>query len=628
MATAQALFGQGLTLHRAGRLEEAAGWYERALQAEPDHFDALHMLGVVCLQTGRVEQGAALLERAVKAGPNEAAAHLNLGVALTALKRFEAAVASCERAIALQPASVEAHTNLGNALMALERAEAALASYERALAVSPAFATGHYNRGNALRDLGRLEPALASYERAIALKPDFLEARVNLGGVLERLDRLEAAVAAFEAAIAVRPTSAEAHSNRAKALNDLKRSDEALASAEQAVALRPDYAEAHNNRALALYDLRRLDEALTACGHAIALKPDYAEAHNNRGIVLFDLRRLDDALLSYDRALSLRPDFPEAHLNRATSLLSLSDLKPGFEEYRWRWRTRGFRPLAPRLDWPVWEGEDLTGKSILIHGEQGFGDHLQFVRYAPLVVAGAGWVTLLTEPPLARLFRSIRGIEVIDTLADDAVFDFHVPVMCLPRLFGTTLETVPADTPYLAPEPADVARWAERLSDYDGLRVGLVWAGDTHKGRPAGAAVDRRRSLRLAQFAPLAGVGAATFFSLQKGEPAAQALQPPPGLNLVDLTTDLHDFADTAALIANLDLVIAVDTAVAHLAGALAKPVWILSRYEGDWRWLNGREDSPWYPSAKLFHQQASGAWDEVIGRVTEALRRFRPGPA
>jgi hypothetical protein len=332
---------------------------------------------------------------------------------------------------------------------------------------------------------------------------------------------------------------------------------------------------------------------------------------------------LDEALASYDRALSLRPDFPEAHLNRATSLLSLGDLQPGFEEYRWRWRTRNFRPLAPRLDWPAWEGEDLAGRSILLHGEQGFGDHLQFVRYAPLVAARAGRVTLLTEPPLVRLFQSIPEVEVLDALPVDAAFDVHAPLMDLPRLFVTTLGTVPGDTPYLAAERADVAMWARRLAGQRGLTVGLVWAGDTHKGRPAGAAVDRRRSLRLAQFAPLADVENVTFYSLQKGEPAAQALDPPPGLQLVDVTDELHDFSDTAALIANLDLVIAVDTAVAHLAGALGKPVWILSRYEGDWRWLNGREDSPWYPPARLFHQRASGAWDEVIDRIAAELCRL-----
>jgi hypothetical protein len=280
----------------------------------------------------------------------------------------------------------------------------------------------------------------------------------------------------------------------------------------------------------------------------------------------------------------------------------------------------GFRPAIARLR-PAWEGQELTGKSILVWGEQGFGDHLQFSRYVAWVARMAARTALVTEPALLALFqRSFPGVEVRAGVADEAGFDVQAALMDLPRAFGTTLETIPAEIPYLAANPTDVAGWAERLAGHSGRKVGLVWAGDTHAGRAAGAAVDRRRSLRLAQFAPLAAVQGVTFVSLQKGEPAAQAADPPHGVSLLDLTSGLRDFSDTAALIENLDLVIAVDTAVAHLAGALGKPVWILSRHEGDWRWLNGREDSPWYPTARLFHQRAAGAWDEVIGRVATAL--------
>jgi hypothetical protein len=238
-----------------------------------------------------------------------------------------------------------------------------------------------------------------------------------------------------------------------------------------------------------------------------------------------------------------------------------------------------------------------------------------------LIAATADRATLMTEPALETLFRrSFPGVDVVTTVESDAHFDGQVALMDLPYAMRTTLATIPAAVPYLVADDADAARWRDRLRAHGELKVGLVWAGDTHRGRPAGAAVDRRRSLRLAQFAPLAEVAGVTFFSLQKGEPAAQAASRPAGMRLVDWTSELHDFSDTAALVANLDLVIAVDTAVAHLAGALAKPVWILSRYEGDWRWLNGREDSPWYPTARVFHQRASGAWDEVVARVAAAL--------
>ncbi len=625
--TAQSLFGRGLASHQAGRLGEARALYEQALAAEPDHFDALHLLGLACAQSGEIERGAVLMQRAVTAKPNVPAALTNLAWALTQLGRFEAAIASCQQAIALAPGAVEARVNLGIALAGAGRLDEAIASFDSAIALSPHdAAAARYNRANAQRDRGRLAEAIDGYAQAVALQPDFVEAWINRGAVLERLDETTAALSSYDRAVALRADLPEGHANRAKLLNELKQSPAALAAAERAIALRAGYVEAYNHRALALLDLRRLDEALAACDATIALDPGYPEAHNNRGITLFDLRRLDEAVASYERAIALRPDFAAAHLNRATGLLSLGQLKPGFETYRWRSKVRGFMPPLAG-GWPEWGGEDLTGKTILIHGEQGFGDRLQFVRYAPLVAAGAARVTLATEPALASLFRrSFPGIEVITQIDPAADYDFQVPLMDLPRLFGTTLETVPSQTPYLAADPVQVARWAARLAGCDGLKVGLVWAGDTHAHRPAGAAVDRRRSLRLTQLAPLASVEGVTFVSLQKGALASQASNPPAGMALLDFTAELRDFADTAALIANLHLVIAVDTAVAHLAGALAGPVWILSRYEGDWRWLNGREDSPWYPTARVFHQQATQAWDPVVERVAIELAALRTG--
>ena len=282
----------------------------------------------------------------------------------------------------------------------------------------------------------------------------------------------------------------------------------------------------------------------------------------------------------------------------------------------------------PRVAAPDWEGEPLAGRSILVFSEQGFGDGLQFVRYVPQLAAMAGRVTLLTERPLEPLFAaSLPGAQVAVRLPEGAAFDCKVAMMCLPRLFGTTLASVPADAPYLAVDADAAARWATRLAALPpGLRVGLVWAGASRRHNPGASAIDARRSVSLAQFAPLAAASGAQFVSLQVGEPSAEAAEPPPGMVLTDWTDELRDFADTAALIAGLDLVITVDTAVAHLAGALGKPVWILSRYDGCWRWLKDREDSPWYPTARLFHQDSPGDWDNVIGRVAVALAMFGQG--
>jgi tetratricopeptide (TPR) repeat protein len=618
--TAQANFDEGLALHRAGRLGEARRAYEAALAGDPVHFDALHLLGVAWMQSGEAERGAALIVRAIEISADVAAAHVNLGTALNALGRFDAAIQSCETALQLDPTSAGAFSNRGSALMALGRYPQALADYDRVIALTPGYAEGHYNRGNALKQLRRLGAALMSYEAAIALRPAYVEAMNNRAGVLASLGRAEDALAAYEAAIAAGPQSVEAHANRAKILNDLWRSEAALAASDAALALAPDHADALNNRAIALHELGRSEEALAVWARVVGLDPGHAKAHNNIGMALQTLRRPAEAVAAYDRALALAPDFSEAHLNRASSLLALGELARGFDEYRWRWIAPDGPRLKRRLPCPLWDGEDLAGKAILVHCEQGYGDALQFVRFAPRLARTAARVTVLAEPPLVGLFRSIPGIEVADRVTDEAAYDFQTPLLCVPRLLGTTLETIPAETPYLFADPARAAGWAERLSEFAGLKVGLVWAGGTRNDAPSLHAIDRRRSIRLAQYAPLAAIAGARFFSLQKDEPAAQARQPPPGLDLTDWTAELHDFSDTAALVAGLDLVIAVDTSVAHLAGALGKPVWVLSRFDGCWRWLNGREDSPWYPTARVFHQRAPGDWDRVMTRVATAL--------
>jgi tetratricopeptide (TPR) repeat protein len=621
------IFDEAVASHQAGRLAEARRAYEAMIAQHPTHFDALHLLGVACVQSGETEHGAALIERAIDVSPNVAAAHVNLAMALNALGRFEAAIRACDRALTLDPDSAGAHANRGNALIALGRFQGALASYDRVVALAPTYAEAHYNRANALRDLRRFGASLASYERAIALRPTYVEALNNRAGVLAALGRIEDALAAYEDVIAVGPDSVEAHANRAKMLNDLWRSEEALAASEQAIAIAPDHADAQNNRAIALHELGRTEAALETWMRVVAQRPDHFKAHNNIGMALQSLGRPAEAVAAYDRALALAPDFSEAHLNRASSLLALGDLARGFEEYRWRWVAPEGPRLKRRLPCPLWEGESLAGKAILVHCEQGYGDALQFVRFAPLLARMVARVTVLAEPPLVRLLGSIPGIEVTDRVTGEAAYDFQIPLLCTPRLLGTTLETIPAQTPYLFADPAKAAAWAARLlARGEALRVGLVWAGGTRNDAPSLHAIDRRRSVRLEQYAPLSEIAGVRFFSLQKDGPAAQARQPPAGLDLTDWAAELRDFADTAALVAGLDLVITVDTSVAHLAGALGKPVWVLSRFDGCWRWLNGREDSPWYPTARVFHQKAPGAWDEVIERVASELATLSKG--
>ena len=617
----EALFDAGVAAHRAGRLTEACAAYEAILARNPDHFDALHMLGVAVTQAGEPGRGADMIGRAIRMVPGAAAPHINLAMALGALGRHEEALASADRALELDASSPDAHTNRGNALLALGRADAGLAAHAQALALRPADPQIRYNCAGALRALGRFDEAVACYDGALVLRPTYVEALTNRGEALIELGRLGDALASFDAALALRPT-AEAHRNRGAVLARLRRLDEAIAEYDAALTADPASAQAHSDRASALNDLGRPAEALASADRAIALKPAFADAHNNRGVALFTLRRCAEARASYERALALDPDAPEPRVNRALARLLDGDLAAGFDEYRWRWKAKGAYQHRPRTAYPEWEGEPLAGRRLLVFTEQGFGDTLQFVRFVPPLAEAGAEVTLLVEPPMVRLLgASLPGVTVTDQIAPGAPFDAQAAMLCLPRLTGgVTLETIPAATPYLVADPAVSARWSARLAALPGRKIGLVWAGASRRDNPAASAIDARRSVRLDQLAPLAAAPDVQFVSLQVGEPAAEAQAAPPGLRLVDWTSELGDFADTAALVASLDLVITVDTSVAHLAGALGRPVWILSRFDGCWRWLEDRDDSPWYPTARLFRQQAPGDWTSAIDAVARAL--------
>jgi tetratricopeptide (TPR) repeat protein len=693
-ASLEAICNQGLSLHQAGHLDEARQRYEAALALDPEHFDALHMLGVFCIQTRQMDAALQLIGRAIAIRPDAVAAYGNLANALNSLGRHEEALAVCDRAIAIEPAFAPAHGNRGQALRALGRTEEALASYDRvlalkptagahqnratllrdlgrledalasyeraialapndadahrsrgvtladlgraeeallsyeqAIALKPAFAEAHFSRGAALRQLGRPAEALASQDRALALNPDYAEAHCNRANALVDLKRFEEALSSYETAIALRPTYFEAFSNMVVPLRELKRPQEAVAAADRSIAIRPDYAEAHSNRGTALSLLRRLDEALESFEATIALKPDYAPAYNNKGVALFELRRLDDAMASYHRAIALNPEFADAHHHQAMCRLALGDFARGWAQFEWRWRTPQFEDGRRHQDKPLWLGrEALEGRTILLHGEQGFGDTLQFCRYATDVAARGAKVVLEVQPGLERLLSRLQGVDQVVRLgAAIPPCDFQTPMMSLPLALGGVAPEA-GKGPYLAADPQDVAAWRARLATSGKRRIGLCWAGGFRPDLLVADSADKRRSLPLEAFAPLAGVDGVEIYSLQKGPPAAQLTEAlargwdgPP---ILDLTAELNDFADTAALVANLDLVITCDTAIAHVAGGLGVPVWILNRFDTCWRWMADRDDSPWYPSARLFRQTTAGDWAGVVQRVTDELSR------
>ena len=497
------------------------------------------------------------------------------------------------------------------------RRDEALAGYDRALAIGPDDPEALNGRGIVLRQLRRPNDALASYDRALSLRPDYPAALANRGNVLTDLKRFDEALASFDRALAIRPDFAGAMRNRSNVLREMGRLDEALASCDRALAIQPDFAEALVGRGALLLDLGRLEEALASCDRALAIRPDYAEALNIRGVVLHGLGRLDAALASFARALAIRPDYADAHWSEALCRLLAGDFAAGWAKYEWRWRTRLHADAGQTFAQPPWLGEpEVAGKTVLLHAEQGFGDTIQFCRYATLLAERGARVVLQVQPELKSLLVALAGVHVVlargEPLPD---FDFHCPLLSLPLAFGTTLGTIPSRIPYLAPRPAPVERWRARLAAARPPRIGIAWSGNAQHRN------DRHRSIGLGLFARLLYVGG-TLVSLQKelrdGDRQWLAAHP----EVLHAGDDLSDFADTAVLISLLDVVISVDTVVAHLAGAMGKPVWILLPALGvDWRWLLGREDSPWYPSARLFRQPAVGDWDSVMERVASELR-------
>ena len=623
------LFSEGLAHHRAGRLAEAEQLYTRVLETRPDHFDSRHLLGVVFHQRGNHAEALDHFDLALKRDRKNIHALNNRGTALKELNRLDEALESYNRALAVKPDYADALSNRGNILKELKRFDEALESYNRAIAARPDYAEAYSNRGNVLRELKRPDEALADVDRAIALRPDYAEAWSNRGSVLHALKRFDEALVSYDRALVLQPSFTLAWSNRGNTLHELDRCEEALADFDRAVALQPDFPEGHSNRGNALRQLQRYDEALASYHRAIVLQPNFVEAHCNRGSVLQDIGRFDEALASYDHAISIKPDFADARFNAGAARLLAGDFARGWRDHEWRWDVAQLQSVKRDFAQPQWRGSDeIVGKTILIHAEQGLGDTLQFCRYLPRVAERAAHIIFEVQKPLHALMTSLPGGAQVVTRGDPLPdFDLHCPLLSLPLAFGTTLETVPAQTPYLSAPADKIGAWRDRLGKHNRPRVGLVWAGNPRKELPGSNRIDRQRSMTFDRLEPLLDVAGCDFFSLQKGDDAvAQIRNSTLRERVTDWTDELHDFTDTAALIENLDLVIAVDTSVAHLAGALAKPFWLLNRYTTCWRWLVDRDDSPWYPTARQFRQDESRSWDNVIARMQIELRDYVAG--
>ncbi len=590
--------------------------------AAPAEIGQLFAEAVADHMAGRVAAAIAGYRRIIRLCPQEPAPLVNLGMALQALGDMQAAQAAYRRAVAVQPQSAAGSNGLGMVLMELGHHREAAAVIRRSISMLPDNAESHNNLGNCLNHCGHRVEAFPSFRRAIILAPDQAEPYNNLGAALVEDGRPNEGILAVRRALAIRPANPEAENNLGNALMECDRVDSAIAAFRRAIAQRPDFADACTNLSGALIDRGETTAAIAACCQAVAYQPAAAAAYNNLGNALKADGRLEAADRAFRHGLGCRPDDAEIHFNHSAVLLKRGDFRAGWLEYEWRRKTpqNPFRHLA--FSQPEWDGAPLGGRRLLLYAEQGLGDALQFSRFAEVAAARGGQVVLRVYPSLVRLMASLPGVaEVVSNEAPPPAFDLHLPLMSVPAAIGLGLDGIPNRVPYLSAAPADIALWRGRLARLSGLKVGLAWAGDPRPHDRDAHLLDRRRSLHLDQFAELAGIAGLTLVSLQKGDPAAEARTPPGGMVLFDGMDLVTDFADTAALIANLDLVISVDTSVAHLAGALGKPVWILSRFDGCWRWLEEREDSPWYPTARLYRQVSPGHWESVLRQLAEDLR-------
>jgi tetratricopeptide (TPR) repeat protein len=620
-----------------GRSSEAEARCGDILIAYPDHIPALHLSAVIAFVTDRAAQGAVLLSRVFNLDPDHAPAFATLGDALAMTGEREGAVAAFERAVMLRPQDAGLCAKLGTALFELSRFDDAEVAYRRAIELDPNFVRARFNLAVTLATRGRLAEAEEAYRAVIARDPDYRGVWLNLAGVLTNQKKLDDAVAAYRHALTVDPDDP---GNIAPlrllgfALYEAGRLDEAVWAYRQASARDPGNPVFLNDLGGCLCALGQLDEAIEACARAVAADPAYAQGYANLAVALRSAGQIDEALAASHRAVTRDPDQPQTLYNHAHLLLMSGDLKAGFDEFHWGRKCKTSSHTYPVYSEPEWQGEALAGRTLLLFAEAGLGDALHFVRYLPMVAAMGGPIVLRVQPALVPLLRTMAGVTVVPRGEALPPFDLQLPLMDLARVFGTTLDTIPAAVPYLHPDPSKLALWRRRigdktfgnkalgnkaLGDTGSLKVGVVWAGNP---KP-----DPHRSLSAAAALPRLIMPGVQLYSLQKelrpaDIPALAAL----GADVIDLAPAFGDFADTAAAIGALDLVIAVDTSVAHLAGALGRPIWALLPSAADWRWLRDREDSPWYPTMRLFRQHKPRAWESVLARVSSELARVAAG--
>jgi tetratricopeptide (TPR) repeat protein len=640
------ILAQSKALHAAGQFRDAEQGYRRALQVDPNNFDAHLMLGVAQHSLGDLAGAIASLQKAVRLNPSHAEAEHYLAIVLSAARRLDEATVHYRRALQLRPDDPRTLNNLGAALVSQNLLAEAAECYTHALRINPDYAQAMINLGALLEMRGDLPAATICYERALEIKPNDTEAlsklaaaltaenrfdeaaayyarllnvqpgdlkiRDHLAGILVAQKKYDEAAQCFRQMLELQPDNAIAHMNLGIVLAQQGKLAEAVASCRRSVELRPDDAEAHNALGAALAHSGELDEAVAEYRQAVARAPHFAKAWCNLGVVLKRQNRLEESDACCRRAIEIDPDYAGAHHALAIALLLRGQFEEGWPEHEWRSTRMQLKDVLPK---PAWTGEALPRGTIVLFSEQGLGDAMQFVRYAQQVKRLVGTVVVECQPQLAELLARCPGVDaVLRREAPLVEHDVYAQMLSLPNIFHTSLDSIPTGIPYLHPPEQLVERWRAELSSEPAFKIGIAWQGSP------GNEFDQARSFRLDQFARIAALDGVRLYSLQAGPGSEQLADFHPERAIVDFGDRLGDFANTAAIVRNLDLVITCDSAPAHLAGGLGVPVWVLIAAVPDWRWMMDREDSPWYPTMRLFRQSRGENWSDVFERIGNEL--------
>jgi tetratricopeptide (TPR) repeat protein len=614
----------GIVLKAQGKIDEAIDAFTKALALNPNYAGMYHNLGNALRDKGKIDEAIEALNKALSLEPQYVEAYYNLGVTLYAKGQIDEAIEAFTKALSISPNHADIYYSLGIALQNKGELDEAIKAYTKALSINPNYAEAHNNLGVTLHNKGKIDHAIEVFIKALSINPNYADAYYNLGNALQNKNKINHAMTAYEKAISLDPNYVDAYNNLGVILKVQGKLEEAIKTYTKALMINPNHAGIYNNFGTALKAQGKLDEAIDAYTKALSLDLNYTDAYNNLGNALYDSNKVDESLKAYAKALSLDPNHADALWNQSLTLLLSGNFLEGFKHYEHRWDVEGgLQKFRRNFSQPLWLGEeDISGKTILIHAEQGLGDTLQFCRYIEMLAQQGAHVIFEVQKPLIRLLQGISTlIEKGSALPE---FDYHCPLLSLPHAFHTSLKNVPNKNPYIEVERTLVDRWKQKLGERRTLRVGLVWNGGFRANQPELWYANNRRNIPLELIVKLNRVDV-DFYSLQKGEPAeSEFKRRSPDLwksdNLFNYMDDVEDFADTAGLISQLDLVIAVDTSTAHLAAAMGKPVWLLNRFDTCWRWMLNREDSPWYPTLTLFRQPSLGDWESVIQKVRDRL--------